>query len=199
MKRYSSPLREQQQEMTRTRIMEALVTLISAGKLHDFTVRDVAEQSGVSYGSVYRHYPTREALLHALHAWGEKIPAIPPMPSALEELPEWIIAMASGFEGAGEPLMVVSTALASLNLRPEASLRRNAHVQELIANAVPGIEESELRQATALLRNLTSAATWTGLRQRYGLDAEETKTALSWAAETLIHGLKGRAAKEETR
>jgi AcrR family transcriptional regulator len=198
-RRYSSPLRHQQQEMTRIRIADALVALISEGKIHDFTVRDVAERAGVSYGSVYRHYPTREALLHALHAWVEKIPDIPPMPAALDELPAWTRAMVAGFEGVGETAMVVSTALTALKIRPEGTRRRDEHVHNLIAEAVPGIEQADLRQATAILRHMSNVAAWTALRQYYGLSAEETAAALSWATEVVIRDLAERAAKGEKR
>lgn len=198
-RRYSSPLRQQQQEMTRTRIMEALVALITEGKIADFTVRDVAVRAGVSYGSVYRHYPSREALLDALDIWAQQNQQIPPMPGALDKLPEWIKATAAGFEGAGETTMAVSTALTALNIRPEGSRLRDAHLRSLVAAAVPGIGQAEARQAAAILRHLCSAATWTALRQRFGLSGEETAEALSWGMAVLIRDLAKRATKEEPK
>lgn len=195
-RRYSSPLRQQQQEMTRTRIMEALVALITEGKIADFTVRDVAARARVSYGSVYRHYPTREALLDALDTWAHQNQQIPPMPGVLDQLPEWIKATAAGFEGNGESTMAVSTAQTALNIRSEGSRLRDTHLHRLVS-AVPGIEQDQARKASAIMRYLCSAAAWTALRQRFGLSPEETGEALSWGVGVLIRDLEERAIERD--
>jgi AcrR family transcriptional regulator len=194
-RRYSSPLREQQQEMTRARIMEALLALITEGKIADFTVRDVAKRAGVSYASVYRHYPTREALLDALTTWVELLPQMPPMPMVLAELPEWTKVIAAAFAASGETTMAVSRALTVLNVLPEGTRRRDAHLQALVAAAVPRIGQAELRQVAAIFRHLSNSGAWTALQQRYGLSADETAAALSWATGVLIDSLLDKESK----
>lgn len=197
-RRYTSPLRQQQQEMTRNRIMEALVALITEGRIADFTVRDVADKAGVSYGSVYRYYPTREALLDGLDPWSQQFTQHTPMPDRLEEVPQAMRAALAGFESRAEEAVAVHSALTALNMRTQGSRTRDERLRNLIAAAVPELSEAEQRKASAILRHIGGVAGWMAMRQRFGLSAEETAEALGWATEVLIRDLKQRASKEET-
>lgn len=196
-KRYDSPLRQQQQEMTRNRIMEALIDLINEGRIYDFTVRDVAERAGVSYGSVYRHYPTREALLHALGNWAQKLPNVPEVPGTLAEIPAWIRVGMREFETRAETMIAFIGATHALNIRLEGTRRRDEHFMRLIAAEVPGKEEAEVRKVAAVMRHLTNSSAWRAMRVTYGLSGDETADALSWALDVLIQNLKERSQKEE--
>jgi AcrR family transcriptional regulator len=62
-------LREQHADLTRERILAAVAELLERGEAGELTVPAVADASGVSLRTVYRHYPTREALLEAAARW----------------------------------------------------------------------------------------------------------------------------------
>lgn len=196
-KRYDSPLRQQQQEMTRSRIMEALVELINEGRIYDFTVKDVTERAGVSYGSVYRHYPTREALLHALGDWAQKLPNVPEIPTTLAEVPAWTRDGMREFENRAETMIAFIGATNALNIRLEGTRRRDEHFKSLVRAEAPGMEEAEVRKVAAVLRHLTNSLAWRAMRVTYELDGDETADALSWALEVLIQSVKDRPPKEE--
>lgn len=197
-RRYKSRLRDEQQEMTRTRIMDALAALITEGRIHDLTVQDVADRSGVSYGTVYRHFPTREALLEAFYnAAPHRHPSLPPMPEDLAGLPAVIREHLKAFELVKEPAMALAMVTTAMGVRPHVTLQRDAHMQGLIRAGVPGIDERELRLATAVLRHLSNLAAWAAMRSRYGLSADETADALAWALEVLVDHLKQRTTEGE--
>lgn len=72
---YTSPLRSNQKENTREHILNTVAEIISEGRILDFSVKDVAVRAGISYGTVYRHFPTRESFLEALYEAASEIMA----------------------------------------------------------------------------------------------------------------------------
>src|SRR5438093_9681250 len=62
---YESPLREEQAEVTRRRILDALVRTMAKG-VAGLSVPAVAAEAGVSVPTVYRHFRTKADLVAAL-------------------------------------------------------------------------------------------------------------------------------------
>ena len=66
---YSSPLRAEQAEQTRARIVQAAVDLLAEGDAGDLAMPDVAARAGVSVRTVYRSFATKDELLDAVIDW----------------------------------------------------------------------------------------------------------------------------------
>src|ERR1700734_2668799 len=78
----------------RERVLEAAKTLFSAGG-PDASLEAVARQAGVGIGTLYRHYPTREALFEAVYRreveqLSELADALKNEPSPVESLRRWL-------------------------------------------------------------------------------------------------------------
>ena len=69
---YESPLRAEQLEQTRLRILEATADVLADEEVEEVTVPLVAMRARVSLRTVYRHFPTKEALFDAFGEWGEE-------------------------------------------------------------------------------------------------------------------------------
>ena len=69
---YESPLRAEQLEQTRLRILEAMADVLADEEVEEVTVPLVAMRARVSVRTVYRHFPTKEALFDAFGEWGEE-------------------------------------------------------------------------------------------------------------------------------
>ena len=67
--RYSSPLRHSQREATREAILQSVRRRLEAGTLEDANFGEIAADAGVAERTVYRYFPTREALLGAFWTW----------------------------------------------------------------------------------------------------------------------------------
>ena len=78
--RYSSDLRRSQTEATRNSILEVLRRKLDSGRLEEASFAEIAAEAGVAERTVYRHFPTREALLGAFWAWIQLQPAMEPSP-----------------------------------------------------------------------------------------------------------------------
>src|ERR1700741_3391214 len=58
-------LREVHKTATRQRILDAVIALVSEGQTDALSVPDVSRRSGVSLATIYRYFPTKDALLDA--------------------------------------------------------------------------------------------------------------------------------------
>jgi glycosyltransferase involved in cell wall biosynthesis len=81
-------LRDRQKAATREQILRAVARQLEAGQLEELSFADVAAEAGLGERTVYRHFPTKEALLGAFWAWIQAqavAPANKPPPVRLRE------------------------------------------------------------------------------------------------------------------
>src|SRR5438309_3644774 len=97
---YHSQLREQNEEQTRERILEATLRM-TAGGLATISVPAIAREAGVSVPTVYRRFGTKGALLSALYPYATRRTGIDrvPDPPSLGELRGAIRAFIERLDG----------------------------------------------------------------------------------------------------
>src|SRR5438045_2249906 len=83
---YESPLRVEQLEQTRQRILGAAVELLAAGDVEELTIPAVAKQARVAVRTVYRHFPTKDALFEGVAGEVSRMLGEPPFPERAEDL-----------------------------------------------------------------------------------------------------------------
>lgn len=188
---YTSPLRSHQKEITRERILETVAEIINEGRILDFSIKEVADRAGVSYGSVYRHFSTRESLIEALYEAVSEIVAqsSPFSPKSLEEIPAEMGKTLTLFEENPTIVQAFAIALMVNNVHPNSRHQRDQQIQQIVLESNPHLTPEVSKQAAAILSHLISTLTWATLKQRFGLDSEETANALNWALKTLIKDL----------
>ena len=157
---YESPLRAEQLEQTRLRILEAMADVLADEEVEEVTVPLVAMRARVSVRTVYRHFPTKEALFDAFGEWGEEHLRLVFLsyPETLEELREMAPALYRGYEDRA-PLM-------------RALLSRRG-------------QEIRARTRRSRLRTFEKA-----MRDQWGLEGEESGKAAAWAVRVLTDELR---------
>jgi AcrR family transcriptional regulator len=78
---YSSNLRDRQKAATRDEILRAVGRRLETTSLEDLSFAEIAQEAGVGERTVYRHFPTKEALLGAFWAWMQTQAVVRPAPS----------------------------------------------------------------------------------------------------------------------
>jgi glycosyltransferase involved in cell wall biosynthesis len=80
-------LRDRQKAATREQILRAVARQMEAGRLEELSFADIAAEAGLGERTVYRHFPTKEALLGAFWAWIQAQAMVPakPQPARLRE------------------------------------------------------------------------------------------------------------------
>lgn len=193
---YHSPLRERQAAETRTLILEALAQVIAEGGTTDFTVEDVAAQAGVATRTVYRHFPSRQALLDALaehldERFGE-LRAADELPGLVDDVPDadallsTVPAVMRRFDDL-EPFSTAMVLTANRGmLRSQRHDRRTEQFRELLAGKLERVDAGQRDAVFALARHLLSSQTWFALRKEFGLDGETAGRTVAQAIGALL-------------
>jgi len=187
------PLRDRQKQLTRDLIMRAVADIVTERGVHSFTVQEVADRAGVSHRSVYRHFPTREALLEELYEWGDQLMDVPGalgVPSSLDDLPGMAERLFALFDSSPHPVKAMAVAMLTMDMSPRTRVERDAVYTELLSQAASNLGFEARQRAFAVLKYLFSPQAWLFLRERHSLTGEEAGRAIAWALSTLIDDLK---------
>lgn len=192
-------LREQHAEATRDRILAAVADLLERGDAQELTMPGVAEASGVSLRTVYRHYPTREQLLEAAGRWIGTELLRHPYPQTLDEVAELFRVGCPDFDE--RPGLVRALALSQLGQSARGHRRRERleAIAQALRQELEDLPEQELRRAEALLAYLHNMLAYTTLREENGLSGEEIGEAVGWAIRTLVEDLRNRNRSSKER
>jgi AcrR family transcriptional regulator len=183
-------LREQNAEATRARILAAVAGLIERGDVDELTVPDVAEASGVSLRTIYRYYPSRDALLEATGRWIGNELMRHPYPRTLDEVAEAYRVGVDEF--AERPGLVRALALSQLGRTVRGYRRRErlAAIRKALRTELPELDEEELRRAEAVIAYLHNMLAFTTMREENHLTPDEIGEAVAWAIRTLVDDLR---------
>lgn len=194
-------LRERHKETTRGAILRALADIVSEGDVHSFTVQQVADRAGVAHRTVYRHFPSREALLEALAEWldaelGRR--GTPVLPRSLDELPRAAEVVFELFDEYDAIVRALAITYAATSIRPPTRRARTEAFRRVIDNGMPHLSEEERHRFFVVSRALMNSQTWQFFHDHLGMDGTESGRAVSWAIRTLATEL-GRRDEEAGR
>ncbi len=194
---YSSPLRAEQAEQTRARIVQAAVDLLADAD--DLSMADVADRAGVSVRTVYRSFATKEDLLDGVIEWlGENIlvRAGPP-PETRDEFvrltPNVIRAI---FEI--EPLYrALFATKAGRESHRRTKGQRRVDVPGAFAEELSHVDEDAARRFSAVLHLVASSQGAMFLKDYWDLDPDDVGRALQWAIAALADAIADPERREQ--
>lgn len=186
---YRSPLREAQAEGTRCRITDATLRVLASGA-ENFTVPAVAKEAGVSQATVYRLFPSKDALAAAARGALKERFGIDSSPvSSVDELTarnrRHVLAVAEG----ERDLFAATLALNSMPRPATDSKRRRRALSDGLRKDLKGIRGKERRYLLNMIAMLFSSG-GAGMLARHGLLNEEGAETTSWAIRALIDAAK---------
>lgn len=185
-------VRELKADAVRGRVVEGVVAVLNDGR--PLTFKEVAMEANVPERTVYRHFPTRTALLAAVFEWTNgQIGYEGPRPTTEAGL---LALVRRAFRGFDDHAAVVRQMLVEPDGRrarvADAEERRRAAVA-LVRNEAPDLDPATCDRVAAAVQVLTVAATWQSLREYWDLDGEQAAETSAVAIELLLEAARARS------
>ena len=195
---YSNALRQNQSKSTRELILQSLNEIIAENRILTFTVEELADRAGVSHRSVYRYFPTKDALLRALANYNKdlveqlKVESLASYSNDITSIVETTFANFDKY-----PVLVRAINVSDMISHIEISGREEADnlVKQFLMSLAPNLDSQEGKHVFAVVRFLISSLAWQTLRERFGLESQEARKAVTWAIEALIRDIKKKNAQ----
>ena len=195
----SASLRDQQAEFTRNLLLEAARKVIIENHPEDFTMQKVAREAGVSHRTVYRYFPSRQALIDEFSEWLEQRFDSNRLSSlSMDEIDDVARFAFMRFERNAQ-FFEAAARLSVGGLRPANQAHRTRLFRKEFDATFPDLDPKAADLAFAVLRHLIGLQTWFELRDRFQLDEGEPGEAVAWAARVLTQALQNGDAPESSK
>jgi AcrR family transcriptional regulator len=179
----SVTLRDARTAVVRDRVLAGVADVLAVGD--DLTFARVARAADVPERTVYRHFPTRQALLSAVVDWinqrvGED------RPTTAEEAGELVRRAFPVFDEVAPIVRELLSAHDGLPARLADNERRKRAALDLVEHHAPTVDSTTARRLAAIVQLLTSAAAWQTMRDYWGFDGAEAAEASAMAIDHLL-------------
>jgi len=184
---YSSELRAQQADATRTRILDATVRVMARG-LASVSMPEVAREAGVSVPTIYRHFGSKEDLLAAIYPHVARRVGLDkvPDPVTFDDLRDGIRTV---FEKVDSYSDLERAAVASPGADVTRRLTMPQRLKRLSAFAdsvQPRLARTDRERITRLLAVLTASSSLRMWRDHLGVSVEQAADDIDWVMRASI-------------
>lgn len=196
---YESPLRAEQMEETRLRILRAVTEALADPTTAEVTIPLVAGRARVSLRTVYRHFRTREALFDAWAEWVDDSLRIHlhSYPERADRLPEFALELYRSYDESEPVVEAMLNSKAGRTVRERTRRRRQRQFERAMSELTEELEPKERLRALGVVYLLVSAPAWQAMRDQWGLDGEQAGKAAAWAVRVLTDELRRNPASIE--
>ncbi len=187
---YSSPLRAEQKERTHERILEAAAEQLLEEGLEELSLPRAAKRARVSVPTVYRHFPTQEALMRELTEWVGRRMNINEVPENVDEFAEWVPRLFAHWDENEALIRARLLSAVHRQIHRDAGHRKDEEIEKAMEDVTAQLDPLDSRRACALVRLLVSGAAWEMMRDSWDLTGEQAGEALAWAINVLVAELR---------
>jgi AcrR family transcriptional regulator len=180
------PLQDARRAVVDERVLEAVADVLAAGE--ELTFAKIATVAGVPERTVYRHFPTRAALLGAVYAWTNRRISLDARPATGAEAVAAVRRTFPVFDELAPIVRELLLAPEGLDARLADNDRRRRAALAVVRNDAPGVDRVTARRVAAVVQLLSSAAAWQALRDYWDLDGAEAAETSALAIELLLGG-----------
>ena len=184
----SVSLHEQQVETTRTRIVDAVAELIVEEHPATLSVPAVAARAGVSLRTVYRYFPTKQALIDAVANVGNQQTrvAFPEEKLRYADLPEYMPLLWAELEGTRALVKAQQATPLGQEIARTRAQRRTALIQRVVADEQLGLPPDDEQRLTAMIALLCSRTALFELTDVLDLSVEEAAKLAVWTTQAIV-------------
>lgn len=183
-------LRERKAAVIRDAILDALAERLDHDDPDDIAMPQVAAEAGVSLRTLYRYFPTRDAMFDAV---GDHVVARLGLPRQIEGADDIApVFLESARRGAQSPQLVRAMLWTRLGRRARSSHRRRRveSITAALGEVSSHLTPAEARRRAGAIVYLASLPAWITVSEECGLSAEDARLGIAWAIRTLIAELR---------
>lgn len=186
---YNNAGREAKQREVRERLIQHMVTMLAAGG-EDISVRQLAQETGVSVRSIYDHFPDKEARIQAISQWIDaNVQTAVYLPQQFDDIPRYI---ESSVDYILDNETVIRAQLAQGVSKELRSYRKLAHARQLHSALAGQIQvKQDAADLVAMIISLVRAEAVLDLRDIYKLPRKRIKQRLCWLFGLALRDLGG--------
>lgn len=190
--RAATTLRERHLEQTREMIFNALLEEVASRGIADFNIPQLARDAGVSVRTIYRYFPTKDALLEAFGDWLDDQTGPQGWPKDAEALAQSPGALFPAFDEREPIIRSQWITPQGRAIRARNRVRRLAARRKVLREVTANLDEREEEDALAVISYLLSSRAWMALKDDFNMDGDRSGRAVSWAIQTLVADLRRR-------
>ena len=183
-------LRERQAAVIRDAILDAVADRLDHDDPDDIAMPQVAAGAGISLRTLYRYFPTREAMFDAV---GDHVVARLGLPRQIEDADDIAtVFLESARRGAQSPRLVRAMLWTRLGRRARSSHRRRRveSITAALGEVTSHLPLAEARRREGAIVYLSSLPAWITVSEECGLSAEDARLGIAWAIRTLVAALR---------
>ena len=183
-------LRERQAAVIRDAILDAVADRLDHDDPDDIAMPQVAAGAGISLRTLYRYFPTREAMFDAV---GDHVVARLGLPRQIEGADDIApVFLESAQRGAQSPRLVRAMLWTRLGRRARSSHRRRRveSIAAALSEVTSHLSPAEARRREGAIVYLASLPAWITVSEECGLSAEDARLGIAWAISTLVAALR---------
>lgn len=187
---YDSPLRRDQKEATRQRILDAAGRLMADRGLEDLSFAAIAKEAGVKERTLYRHFVNKSVLLEALWGWYQGRINYGPIAETEEDLRQKPLRTFVGFDENEKLTRALWSSPQGREFRLSNVERRKAGIKKAVADATRGLPSRQAKWLAAVIHVLYSGAAWSTMKDYWGLSGADAGRASALAIELLLNAAR---------
>ena len=179
-------IRDIYREETRIRILDAAIAEMSVNDLEALTMAGVAERAGVTERTVFRHFPSRDALIQAVWPRMQSRVRSRGFPHTADDLVATPPHLFPEFDKEENLVRASAFSSAGREVRRAANPQRQEAMRACVRDAFPNLAEPELTRLAAIVQLIDSAYAWAVMKEHWDFSGEEAGQAASEALAVLL-------------
>jgi len=179
-------LRDRQREATREQIIQAVHDVLTEEHPATISMPQVAERAGLSLRTLYRYFPTKEALLDAASETFEIPAAALGGRVRLDNLARYLELQWHGFGESVGAVRAQHVTPAGRAIRARRLPRSRAAVTKALVEEGVQLPARDLEALRDLITALTSSSAYLELVDHLGRDEKDAAKLAAWAVESII-------------
>lgn len=180
-KAYFSEIREEQVEVTRTRILDAALRVLARG-VAGVSIPAVAAEARVSVPTIYRHFRTKRELLAAVYPHAARKAGLDTVADArtLDELRPVIRALVERLDNLDDAERAAMASAGASEVRHATMPMRYARLARVADSIEPKLRNADRERITRLLVVLTASTSLRMWRDHLQLSVEQIADEIDW-------------------